>query len=125
MLKKIKFNGGFFTELTELELFAHEDRISLIFGKNGSGKSTLSKAICKAKGDFVEDIRQAIMLDHTDSTFTDMNRIHVFNEEYVNSRVKLREDGLNTIVLLGEIGDLEDKILDLKLRLEAETKKKW
>lgn len=123
MLKKIKFNGGFFTKLTELELFANEDRISLIFGKNGSGKSTISKAICKAKGDFVEDIGQAIILDHTDFALSDMHRIHVFNEEYINSRVKLREDGLNTIVLLGELGDLEDKILDLKLRLEAETKR--
>lgn len=30
-------------------------------------------------------------------------------------------DGLNSIVLLGELGKLEDKILDLQLRIEAET----
>ena len=39
MVKKVKFKGGFFAEETELELFAREDRISLLYGKNGSGKS--------------------------------------------------------------------------------------
>ena len=35
--------------------------------------------------------------------------------------LKLRDNGLNAIVLLGELGDLEDKILDLELRIEAES----
>ena len=124
MLKKIKFKGGFFSEETELELFLRADRMSLIYGKNGSGKSTISKAIRKAKGEDIEDISQAVLYDQDNNMFTDIERIHVFNEEYINSRVKIREDGLNTIVLLGELGDLEDKILDLQLRLEAENKRK-
>lgn len=45
-----------FSEETELELFMHEDRISILYGKNGSGKSTISKAVRKAKGDAVDDI---------------------------------------------------------------------
>lgn len=124
MLKKIKFKGGFFSEETELELFLRADRMSLIYGKNGSGKSTISKAIRKAKGEDIEDISQAVLYDQDSNMFTDTECIHVFNEEYINSRVKIREDGLNTIVLLGELGDLEDKILDLQLRLEAENKRK-
>ena len=59
MLKKVKFKGGFFSEESELELFMHEDRISILYGKNGSGKSTISKAVRKAKGDTVDDIVQA------------------------------------------------------------------
>lgn len=71
MLKKIKFKGGFFTEETELELFMHEDRISLLYEKNGSGKSTISKAVRKAKGDVVDDIIQATLLGQNDAAFAD------------------------------------------------------
>lgn len=75
----------------------------------------------KAKGDVVDDIVQATLFDEEDMAFVDTQCIHVFNEDYVNSRVKIRDDGLNTIVLLGELGNLEDKILDLQLRIEAES----
>ena len=75
----------------------------------------------KAKGDIVDDIVQAILLGQEDTAFVDTQCIHVFNEDYVSSRVKIRDDGLNAIVLLGELGDLEDKILDLELRIETES----
>lgn len=123
MLKKVKCKGGFFADETQFELFAKEDRLSLIYGKNGSGKSTIAKVISKAKGDLIEEITDATLYDHEDMVYTDVQSIHVFNEDYINSRVKLREDGLNTIVLLGELGNLEDKILDLELRIEAESKR--
>ena len=73
MLKKVKFKGGFFSEESELELFMHEDRISILYGKNGSGKSTISKAVRKAKGDTVDDIVQATLYDQEDSVFSVKN----------------------------------------------------
>ena len=99
----------------------NQDRISLLYGKNGSGKSTISNAVSKAKGDIIADIVQSTLLDEEDTVFGDTQCIHVFNEDYVSSRVKIRDDGLNTIILLGELGNLEDKILDLELRIEAES----
>ncbi len=75
----------------------------------------------KAKEDVVDDIVQAILLDKEDMAFVDTRCIHVFKEDYVSSRVKIRDDGLNAIILLGELGNLEDKILDLELRIEAES----
>ena len=80
-----------------MELFSEEDRLSLIYGKNGSRKSTISKAIHKAKGDTVEDIERADLYDGENKAYSDIQGVHVFNEDYVNSRVKIREDGLNTI----------------------------
>lgn len=44
----------------------NEDRISVLYGKNGSGKSTISNAVRKAKGDVVDDIIQATLLDEKD-----------------------------------------------------------
>lgn len=41
----------------------NEDRISVLYGKNGSGKSTISNTVRKAKGDVVDDIVQATLLD--------------------------------------------------------------
>lgn len=121
MLKTIKFKGGFFADETERELFKGEDRMSLIYGKNGSGKSTISKAVLKAKGESVEDIVQSNLYAEDGTQFSDIQSIHVYNEDYINSRVRFCEDGLNTIVLLGELGDLEGKILDFELKSEAET----
>lgn len=99
----------------------NEDRISILYGKNGSGKSTISNAVRKAKGDIVEDIVKATVYDHEDSVFMDTQCIHVFNEDYINSRVKVRDDGLNTIVLFGELGNIEDKILNMQREIEAES----
>lgn len=120
MLKSIKFKGGFFNEETDLELFLNENRLSFIYGKNGSGKSTISKAMLKAKGETVNDIEQAFVYDQNNSAYTDIQCIHIFNEDYINSRVRIQDDGLNTIVLLGELGNLEDKIIEFQLKREAE-----
>lgn len=120
MLKKLRFKGGFFSTETDIELF-HEERISLVYGKNGSGKSTISKAIIKAKGESEEGIECSSMMDDEGKELGEVERVHVFNEDYINSRVRIRENGLKSIVLLGELGELEDKILDLELQQKAES----
>lgn len=124
MLKTVKFKGRFFSDETNLEMFADNDRLSLIFGKNGSGKSTITDAILLATGSTtIEGIERAHIYDENGALYTDVGDIHVFNEEYVNTRVKVKDDGLKTIVLLGELGDVEEKIQDTELKIEVETKK--
>jgi len=116
-IKGIKFKGAAFDSETTLQLFSQDetDRISLIFGRNGSGKSTVSRAISKSTGnDEIEDIVSAQFVDssNSDVTITEDEKkcIFVFSEDYTNSKVRLKEDGLSTIVMFGEIGDIADKI---------------
>jgi len=97
MLKDIKFTGGFFDEEKQLELFKSGERLSLLYGKNGSGKSTISKAVLKAIGKDADDIIQATLYTEDGSVFSDTQLVRVFNEDYINSHVKIRSDGLNTI----------------------------
>lgn len=124
MLKTIKFKGRYFADEANLEVFPENDRLSIIYGKNGSGKSTITDAILKATGSAaIEGIEYAYIYDENGASYSDMADIHIFNEDYVNERVKVKEDGLKTIVLLGELGDLEEKIQDTELKIEAETKK--
>lgn len=123
MLKTIKFRGRYFTEEANLELFPGNDRLSIIYGKNGSGKSTITDAVMHAVGNIVEGIEYAYIYDENGIPYSDVDDIHIFNEDYINARVKIEEDGLKTIVLLGELGDLEEKIKDIELKIEVETKK--
>lgn len=116
-IKGIRFKGAAFDNETTLQLFSPKetDRVSLIFGRNGSGKSTISRAVSKATGnEEVEDIvlAQFVNSSNSDVTITDDENkcIFVFNEDYINSKVQFQEDGLNTIVMFGEIGDIADKI---------------
>ena len=116
-IKGIKFKGAAFDSETTLQLFSQNetDRVSLIFGRNGSGKSTITRAVSKATGnEEIEDIVSARFVDssNSDVTITDDEKkcIFVFSEDYTNSKVRLKEDGLSTIVMLGEIGDIADEI---------------
>lgn len=123
MLRTIKFRGRYFSDEVNLELFQENDRLSIIYGKNGSGKSTITDAILQATGNnSIEGIDYAYINDENGTAYADLEDIHVFNEDYINTRVKVKEDGLKTIVLLGELGDLEEKIQDTELAIEAETK---
>ena len=124
-IKGIKFKGAAFDNETTLRLFSDEvtDRFCLAFGRNGSGKTTVARAISKAVGDEkIEDIvsAQFVGLQGAVATISDDERkaIFVFDEDYTNSKVRLKEDGLGTIVMFGELGDIADKIKNAEKALE-------
>lgn len=117
----IKLMGANFTIPTLLKLFDPVDgnktktiKGTLLYGKNGSGKSTIAHGFKKLSGDTQPTISQAIPVNNDGSMITlsedEKKRIFVFDEEFVDRNVKLQEDHLDTIVMLGERVDLTKKI---------------
>lgn len=142
-LTSIKLQGNNFDSETVLQLFPYKvpkeekeekkdkkeisvTRISLIYGKNGSGKSTIATAFNKIKGDDIRDITTAELIDKDNNvTNDDKNNIFVFDETYIDNNIRIKEDGLDTIVMLGEMKDIEEqleKAEEEKNKLEEEKK---
>lgn len=103
MVEKIKnlvFRGAAFSSRTSLSLFPSENhRLCLIYGRNGTGKSTISKAFLKIAGKDFPEIMDACLEDYSGSAITyqdneQTGKVFVFNEEYIQDKVKLKEDGL-------------------------------
>ena len=117
-IKGIKLKGANFVNQTELKLFNSTNdkvaKVALVYGRNGSGKSTISNAFKKVKGEDILNIETASLYDN-DSHEISINDsgdkvIFVFNEDFVNDKVKIQEEGLGSIIMLGKKADLTDKI---------------
>ena len=117
-IKGIKLKGANFVNQTELKLFNSPNdkvaKVALVYGRNGSGKSTISKAFKKVKGEDILNIETASLYDN-DSHEISIGEsgdkvIFVFNEDFVNDKVKIQEEGLGSIIMLGERADLTVKI---------------
>ncbi|WP_265333762.1 AAA family ATPase [Holdemanella biformis] len=94
----------------------------LLYGRNGAGKSTLAKAIKKAKGEIQDSIIQAEFLDVNNSPIIlneeENAKVFVFDEEYIDKNIKFREEGLDTIIMVGHQVKLEDEIKGTKITLD-------
>lgn len=95
---------------------------SLLYGRNGAGKSTLAKSIKKAKGEIQDSIIQGEFLDVNNSPIVlneeEKARAFVFDEEYIDKNIKFREEGLDTIIMIGHQVKLEDEIKGTKNKLD-------
>lgn len=113
-IKGLKIKGKCFKDEAKLLFFTKpEERISIVYGKNGSGKSTISEGIkVSADKDYHSELS---------ATFIDENQheidlpeikenVFVFNENYIDRNVKINDDGLGTIILLGGQADIQSKI---------------
>lgn len=118
-IAKLRVKGRIFDENTDLTLFLDEDNRStngvIVYGRNGTGKSTISSAFAKAGGVYVEDIDMAEFLDKDGKPILldgeERERIFVFNEDFIDEKVKLVDKGgMETIVMLGDLGDIDQQI---------------
>lgn len=135
-IKEIEVSGRIYGAGEKLEIFAlnsHNNQTvswCTIYGKNGSGKTTLSKALWNYSHPDDESLE-------TDSPQTSFNlesnispeNCYVFNEDFINRRVRFNQDNLGAIVSLGSQGDAQDKIKENEDALEAKQKEidtlKW
>ena len=112
--QSIAIQGRCFEKETNLKLFSNEkDRVSLIYGKNGSGKSTVSRGIKFAVGNIQDKDIFVKFLDDSEleiSTEEIDDKIHVFNEDYIDKNIRIEDDGLGTIILIGKQVGLQAEI---------------
>ena len=96
---------------------------AIIYGKNGSGKSTLAKAISEYKAKQFSTFSSVVLIDNEnrilDIADNYRNHIYVFNEEFINNNIRFKSDEkLDAIVILGEMGNLADKIEQVEKKIE-------
>lgn len=128
-ISSVELQGANFRTAQRLPLFAQNGtpaKASLVYGRNGSGKSTIAKAFRKIKGDTVPSIQSVSVFDIQNAPVTlnpdDRAHIFIFDEDYVNENVRVQEDGLGSIVMLGEQAGLADLIATATSELhDAET----
>lgn len=111
----ICLQGGNFKQDTKLKFFdLPSQRAYLLYGRNGTGKTTVSRAFQLAVGQNMDGIQTAKLINYNDQlidlTDDDRKNIFVYNEEYIERKIKLQNDGLQTIVLLGSQIELEEQI---------------
>lgn len=125
----IRLKGGNFTTPTDLSFFdTNQKQAIIIYGKNGAGKSTIARAIKSIAGEqqpaiqdaqFFDKNHQPISLDENES-----KRIFVFDEEFIDKNIRLRQQDLDTIVMLGKNVDLDQQISAQEARLKELAKKR-
>lgn len=109
----INIQGKCFKSETSLMFYQHpHDRISIVYGKNGSGKSTISEGIASITTGYSSSNLSASLIDLNQQVLSVGNeeRIFVFNEKYIDNNVKIDDDALGTIVLLGNQVGLQSEI---------------
>lgn len=114
-IMSLKISGRCFPSSTKLKCFTkNESRISIIYGKNGSGKSTISKSLCNVESDL-----SCSLLDQNDKPLLiPQNHIFVFNEDYINDKIAVQNDGLSAVILFGEQVEIDKQIEEANEKLE-------
>lgn len=125
--------SGVFSDGCDIDLFVDDTpsrRASIVFGHNGSGKSTIAREIDAIRagsgnGHFYDSTNQELDLDDADRT-----RIRVFSEEYIESKTRIDDDGLEAFAMLGEqvkaadeIKQIEEQIVGVNAENEKLAKK--
>ena len=123
----IKIQGANFRTDTLLDIFSGNGRMALIYGENGAGKSTIAKGIDAYKNHLDNDGIQITFLDNKKNEIQIDNadrRVFVFDEDYIQNMVGMKSDsGLDTIVILGELKNVDEQINIWNEKLKEERRK--
>lgn len=133
MLKDIttvRVQGANFKTLTPFCLFDPHDgdklktiKGTLLYGRNGTGKSSIARAFRKLAGETVPAILSAAFYDDKNQKIelsdNEKKNIYVFDEEYVDKNVRLQQEHLETIVMLGDAADLSTRIEEAETQRNA------
>lgn len=123
-IKSLRLKGQYFDEVEELCLFPDEkNRISILYGKNGSGKSSITRAFSSySNEELSEDIwnyELVELLDYQDAINLNKNCIiKTFDENFIDKKIRIKKDGLDSIVMFGEQVKIDSEITIKKERLE-------
>lgn len=124
----LRVKGACFKEATDFNFFKAggkkiaKGRLALVYGRNGSGKTTLSKAFHALKsGDLAVE---TTLIGDGVNCYEAYEKIHVFNESFVDNNVRINGEGLESIVLFGEQLDIDEEIKKCETRV-AELNKAY
>lgn len=110
LILKVK-NGPFGTEkYHDFELLKKTDEnnknfsSTVIYGRNGSGKTTICNALEEIRNESENKKFDIVLSDINHVIYSDVEKekVFIFNEKFIDEEIKLKENGLETIVLLGE-----------------------
>lgn len=120
----ISIRGRCFSEMKPFIFFPNKDvRLALIYGANGSGKSTISKAFRNTMSQEYPELQVETINASGDAIALTSPSISVFDEDYIDRNVKINDDGLGSIVLLGEQVELQSEIDTSEERIRVEKSK--
>ena len=127
--KKLKIQGGCFDEETTLELFM-KDAITVVYGRNGSGKTTIAHGIKQLAIAAETEVDETKANHDTEFTVSadvaisnDLRKqVFVFDEDFVNEHIRLRKNGIQTIVMIGEQVEI-DRQIEAKQELLKEVER--
>lgn len=113
-IEGLKVKGRMYSTETELMFWGKQGnknaRLSLLYGKNGSGKSTISDAFQCVKQSDNLDFEHISLISSGILTEADKKCIHVFNERFIDSNIKIAGDGLDSIIMFGKQVDIDTQI---------------
>ena len=115
----IVIKGEFFTSRSSLNNIFSK-RINVLFGRNGSGKSTIARAMAEFANPNLPEENKSFQTIELDQTLNEDQKraIHVFNEDFIEKYVKIDDDALGPIVMLGDQVDIAAKIAAKKIEIE-------
>lgn len=121
--------SSFFDKNPDLNVFVDRNgkkvRLSLVYGKNGSGKSTIARGFREyASQAFDKDVNISLTSNGTQIVDKRMNRgdnFFVFDEEFIESKVKIKEEGLDAVVLFGKQVDADNELTQVEIDIQKIT----